>query len=64
MVAPPPRAIDREARNKVELGWIVFLLAVFIYLGLRDRTHRGSTHLTVLVVVGLTLGLLFVRLGR
>jgi hypothetical protein len=24
----------------------------------------GSTHLTVLVVVGLTLGLLFVRLGR
>jgi hypothetical protein len=48
----------------VELGWIVILLAVFMFLGLRDRTHRGSTHLTVLVVVGLTLGLLFVRLGR
>jgi hypothetical protein len=48
----------------LELAWIVILLAVFMFLGLRDRTHRGSTHLTLLVVVGLTLGLLFVRLGR
>jgi hypothetical protein len=48
----------------LELAWIVILLAVFMFLGLRDRTHGGSTHLTVLVVVGLTLGLLFVRLGR
>jgi hypothetical protein len=48
----------------VETAWIVILLAVFMFLGLRRRTHRGSTHLTVLVVTGITLALLFVRLGR
>lgn len=48
----------------METAWIVGLLAVFMFLGLRDRTHRGSTHLTVLVVAGVTLGFLFVRLGR
>jgi hypothetical protein len=48
----------------VETAWIVILLAVFMFLGLHERTHRGSTHLTVLVVAGVTLGLLFLRLGR
>jgi hypothetical protein len=40
------------------------LLLVFMYLGLRDRIWGGSTHLTVLVVACLTLGLVFLRLGH
>lgn len=48
----------------METAWILILLAIFMFLGLRERTHRGSTHLTVLVLTGVTLGLLFFRLGR
>jgi hypothetical protein len=44
--------------------WILFLLAVFAFLGLRDRVWRGSTHLTLLVVTCITLAVVFVRLGR
>ena len=40
------------------------LLLVFMYLGLRDRIWGGSTHLTVLVVTCVTLGLVFLRLGH
>lgn len=44
--------------------WIVLLLGVFMFLGLRDRTHGGSTHLTVLVVTCATLAVVFLGLGR
>jgi hypothetical protein len=41
------------------------LVAVFMFLGLRDRTARGSTHFTVLVVTCVTLGVVFLfRLGK
>ena len=43
---------------------MVFLLAVSIFLGLRDRIWKGSTHLTLLVITCVTLGLVFLRLGR
>lgn len=44
---------------------MVVLLAVSMYLGLRDRTHGGSTHVTILVVTCLTLGVVFLfRLGH
>ena len=41
------------------------LVAVGMYLGLRDRTHGGSTHVTILVVTCLTLAFVFLfRLGH
>lgn len=40
------------------------LVAVFMYLGLRDRIWGGSTHLTVLVVTCITLGVVLVRLAH
>lgn len=43
---------------------MAILVAVFMFLGLRDRTAGGSTHLTVLVVTCITLAVVFVRLGR
>ena len=43
---------------------MVFLLAVSMFLGLRDRILKGSTHLTLLVITCVTLGLVFLRLGR
>jgi len=47
------------------LEWVTLLLAVFLFLGLRDRTHGGSTHVTILVVTCLTLGAVFLfRLGH
>jgi hypothetical protein len=47
------------------MEWMAVLVAVFIFLGLRDRTHGGSTQVTVLVVTGLTLGFVFLfRLGK
>jgi|GraSoiStandDraft_59_1057299.scaffolds.fasta_scaffold1276078_1 hypothetical protein len=46
------------------MQWMAFLVVVFMLLGLRDRTWRGSTHLTVLVVACITLGVVFLRLGR
>jgi hypothetical protein len=43
---------------------MVFLLAVPMFLGLRDRIWRGSTHMTLFVITCITLGLVFLRLGR
>jgi len=43
---------------------MAILVVVFMYLGLRDRTTGGSTHLTVLVVTCITLALVFARLGH
>ena len=43
---------------------MAILVAVFMFLGLRDRTTGGSTHLTVLVVSAVTLAIVFVRLGH
>ncbi len=43
---------------------MAILVAVFMFLGLRDRTTGGSTHLTVLVVSVVTLAIVFVRLGH
>jgi hypothetical protein len=40
------------------------LVAAFMFLGLRDRTHGGSTHLTALVFVVVTLTVVFFGLGR
>ncbi len=39
--------------------WIVALIAAYMFLGLRDRTSGGSTHVTVLVVSSLVLGFVF-----
>lgn len=46
------------------MQWMAALVAVFMFLGLRDRNWGGSTHVTVLVVTCLTLGLVFLGLGR
>ena len=46
------------------MEWMAALLLLFMYLGLRDRIWGGSTHLTVLVVTCITLGLVFLRLGH
>ena len=43
---------------------MAILVAVFMFLGLRDRTTGGSSHLTVLVVTCITLAVVFLRLGR
>jgi hypothetical protein len=39
--------------------WIAVLVAVAMFLGLRDRTTGGSTHVTILVVTCLTLAVVF-----
>jgi hypothetical protein len=45
--------------------WIAVMVGAAIFLGLRDRTHGGSTHVTILVVTCLTLGFVFLfRLGH
>jgi hypothetical protein len=46
------------------VSWIAVLVAAFMFLGLRDRTHGGSTHLTAFVVVVVTLTVAFFGLGR
>jgi heme/copper-type cytochrome/quinol oxidase subunit 4 len=46
------------------MNWIAVLVAAFMFLGLRERTHGGSTHLTALVVVIITLTVVFAGLGR
>lgn len=38
------------------MTWVAVLFAAFMILGLRDRTHGGSTHLTILVICALVLG--------
>jgi len=44
--------------------WIAVLLAAFMFLGLRDRRFGGSTHLSALVVVLVTLLVVYAGLGR
>jgi heme/copper-type cytochrome/quinol oxidase subunit 4 len=46
------------------MAWMAVLVAAFMFLGLRDRTHGGSTHLATLVVVVVTLTVVFFGLGR
>jgi len=46
------------------LSWIAVLLAAFMFLGLRDRRFGGSTHLTALAVILVTLLVVFVGLGH
>lgn len=47
------------------MEWIVALIAAYMFLGLRDRTSGGSTHVTALVVTSLVLGFVFfVRLAH
>lgn len=46
------------------MTWMAVLFAVFVFLGLRDRTHRGSTHLTIVVASVLVLGYAYFGLGR
>jgi hypothetical protein len=48
----------------MDMAWLAVLVAVFMFLGLRDRTTGGSTHLTIIVVSCLTLAIVFTRLGR
>jgi hypothetical protein len=38
------------------------LVAVAMFLGLRDRTSGGSTHVTILVVTCVTLAIVFLFL--
>lgn len=50
---------------KTSLYFMVVLVAVFMFLGLKDRTTGGSTHVTVLVVSCLALAFVFlVQLGH
>ena len=44
--------------------WIALLLAIFMFLGLRDRKFGGSTHLTALVVIVAALVYAFAGLGH
>jgi hypothetical protein len=46
------------------MTWMTLLVAAFMFLGLRDRTHGGSTHLTALVAVVVTLTVAFFTLGH
>lgn len=47
------------------MEWMAFLVAVFMFLGLRDRSHGGSTHVTILVVTCITFAVVFLfRLGK
>ncbi len=46
------------------MSWMALLVAAFMFLGLRDRTHRGSTHLSALVVIAIALTIAFSSLGR
>lgn len=46
------------------MTWVAFLLAVFMLLGLRERRFGGSTHLTALGAVLVTLLVVFAGLGR
>lgn len=46
------------------MGWMAALFAAFLVLGLRERTHRGSTHLTIVVVSAAVLGYAFFGLGH
>ena len=46
------------------MTWVGLLLAIFMVLGLRDRRFGGSTHLTALGMVLVTLLVVFAGLGR
>ena len=41
------------------MAWILLLLVAYLVIGLRARTYRGSTHLAILLVTILTLGVVF-----
>jgi hypothetical protein len=41
------------------MQWMAVLVAVAMFLGLRDRTTGGSTHVTLLVVTCATLAVVF-----
>lgn len=43
------------------MAWIAFLIAAYIALGLRARQLRGSTHLIILVIAAVTLGIVLTR---
>lgn len=43
------------------MSWIAVLITAYILLGLRARQLRGSTHLIILGVTALTLGLVLLR---
>jgi hypothetical protein len=41
------------------MQWMAVLVAAAMFLGLRDRTTGGSTHVTILVVTCVTLAVVF-----
>ena len=43
------------------VAWMAFLVSMFLVLGFRARTLRGSTHLTILLLIALTLGVVFMQ---
>lgn len=43
------------------MTWIVWLITVYILVGLRARSLRGSTHLIILVISALTLGVVWLQ---
>jgi hypothetical protein len=40
---------------------MAFLVTMFLVLGFRARTLRGSTHLTILLLIALTLSVVFMQ---
>jgi hypothetical protein len=43
------------------VAWVGFLIAAYIALGLRARHLRGSTHLIIVVMAAVTLGIVLTR---
>lgn len=41
------------------MAWVFFLIALFIWVGLRKRETAGSSHVFILVVTALTLLVVF-----
>ena len=43
------------------MAWVAFLIAAYIALGLRVRQLRGSTHVIIVVITAVTLGIVLTR---
>ncbi len=46
------------------MSWIAFLICVFLALGLNRRLSEGAKQLILLVVTGVTLGVVYVGFLR
>lgn len=43
------------------MAWIMLLLVAYLVIALRARTYQGSTHLAILLVTAVTLGVVFLQ---